>query len=249
MFQTYEQIFKKRADAYHKAMELYPAARDREFQLAIDAVNIQAGEIVCDAPAGGGYLRDYLPEGVQKYIAVEPAPDFARHCPSDSINQIIKSPLNSIAMKSESVDVVVSLAGTHHMEDKTVFFREAARILRPGGRFVIADAETGTGTDRFLNQFVDQHNSMGHKGMFLGKQTVDEITASGLEVHSDELVNFPWSFDSREDMGIYCKLLFGMDLADPETVSQDIEDLLGLIPGTGRVNMAWCLRCIVAIRP
>ena len=36
MFQTYEQIFRQRADAYQKAMELYPAARDREFQLAAD---------------------------------------------------------------------------------------------------------------------------------------------------------------------------------------------------------------------
>lgn len=248
MFQSYEQIFKERADAYHKAMELYPTARDREFQLAIDAADIKAGETVCDAPAGGGYLRTYLPEDVRKYIAVEPAPDFAGHCPSDSDNQLVRSPLNSIAIESESVDVLVSLAGTHHLEDKTVFFREAARILKPRGRFVIADAETGTGTDRFLNQFVDQHNSMGHKGIFLGEQTIDEITDSGFEIRSDELVNYPWSFDRREDMGIYCKLLFGMDLADPATISQDIEDLLGLMPGTGSVNMAWCLRYIVAIR-
>ena len=54
MFQTYEQIFRQRADAYQKAMELYPAARDREFQLAVEFARIQPGEVVCDAPSGGG---------------------------------------------------------------------------------------------------------------------------------------------------------------------------------------------------
>jgi hypothetical protein len=37
MIQTYEQIFLKRADAYQKAMELFPGARDLEFQLAVSA--------------------------------------------------------------------------------------------------------------------------------------------------------------------------------------------------------------------
>ena len=44
MFQSYEEIFSQRADAYQKAMELCPAARDREFKLAVEAADIKAGE-------------------------------------------------------------------------------------------------------------------------------------------------------------------------------------------------------------
>lgn len=73
MIQSYEQIFLKRADAYQKAMELFPNARDHGFQLAVDAAGIKSGETVCDAPAGGGYLRAYLPGDIGRYLAVETA--------------------------------------------------------------------------------------------------------------------------------------------------------------------------------
>ena len=246
MIQTYEQIFLKRADAYQKAMELFPNARDLEFQLAVEAADIKSGQTVCDAPAGGGYLRAYLPGSIERYLAVETAPDFTGHCPMGDADRIVESPLHQIALDDDSIDVCINLAGSHHLEDKARFFSEAARILKPGGRLVLADVETGTGADRFLNQFVDQNNSMGHTGVFLTPETAAEVAACGFEVHRDEVVDFPWCFDNKDDMGLFCKLLFGIDLADKDTVMKAAEDILGLMPGPGQVNMAWSLRCIVA---
>jgi len=246
MFQSYEHIFSQRADAYQKAMELYPAARDREFRLMVQAADIKAGDTVCDAPSGGGYLRAYLPEGLHRYLAVETAPDFTGHCPMGEDDRIVQSPLDNIAIDNNSVDVCINLAGCHHLQDKSMFFHEAARVLKPGGRFVLADVETGTATDRFLNQFVDTHSSMGHKGEFLDAQTANDITACGFKIVSDRLIEFPWSFENHEAMGVYCKLLFGIDLAAPEAVIQGIKDTVGLIAGPAKVNMAWSLRYIVA---
>lgn len=35
MFDTYEEIFEKRADSYHKAMKAFPFARQQEFEWAV----------------------------------------------------------------------------------------------------------------------------------------------------------------------------------------------------------------------
>ena len=110
MFQTYEQIFRQRADAYQKAMELYPAARDREFQLAVSAADIRPGDVVCDAPSGGGYLRAYLPDGVQHYLAVETATEFTGHCQLGENDRVVRSPLTRLDLDDGSVDVCINLA-------------------------------------------------------------------------------------------------------------------------------------------
>ena len=89
---------------------------------------------------------------------------------------------------------------------------------------------------------------MGHQGLFLNAHTAGEISACGFNIHSDKLVNYPWSFEKIEDMGVYCKLLFGIDLVTAETVIQGIETTLGFIAGPANVNMAWSLRYIVAIK-
>jgi SAM-dependent methyltransferase len=248
MFQSYEEIFSKRADAYQKAMELYPAARQREFQLAVEHACLEASDVICDAPSGGGYLRSYLPADTKRYLAVETAPDFTGHCPLGEHDSIILSPLNDMAIEDGSVDACINLAGSHHLEDKSCFFREAWRILKPGGHLLIADAEQGTRVDRFLNEFVDQHNSMGHEGIFLGESTAAEISACGLVIQNDELIDFPWVFDTREDIGVFCKLLFGIDLATPADVLAGTEEILGFMPGPGKINLAWNLRYILAIK-
>lgn len=248
MFPSYEQIFRQRADAYQQAMELFPRARDREFELAVAAASIAPADIVCDAPAGGGYLRRYLPGVIAQYLAVETAPDFIGHCPLEEKDRVIESPLHRIDLQDGSVDVCINLAGSHHLEDKSAFFREAARILKTGGRLMLADVERGSDVDRFLNGFVDANNSMGHSGVFLSGRTADKIAACGFDIRSDAVRSFPWTFPDKDAMGLFCKLLFGMDKATPQSVVSGIEEILGVHAGPGPVNMAWSLRYITAVR-
>lgn len=246
MFQTYDEIFAERADAYHAAMARWPHARDREFELALEGLDLTPGNVLCDAPAGGGYLRRYLPADL-KYVAVETAPDFISHCPTGPHDRTVLSPLEAIDLPDASVDTCVSLAGVHHLPDKSAFYREAARILKPGGTFMLVDAATGSTTGDFLNIFVDQHSSMGHEGDFLGAATRRALTDCGFEILSDASIAYPWRFASDEDMGQFCQLLFGIDRAERQDIVDGIDTHLGRMDGPGLVNLRWeltFLRCI-----
>ncbi len=249
VFETYEKIFAKRADAYHAAMERYPHARAREFELVVEHADLSDGQTVCDAPAGGGYLRPYIRNADIRYVAIDCANYFFDRCPADGKNERHYGTLTAIPLPDASVDRVINLAGIHHEPCKLDVFREYCRILKPGGLFVLADAEEGSPADAFLNIFVDQSNSMGHKGEFLNAESREEMGRAGFDIRQDRQITYPWSFESEQAMAAFCKSLFGLDLASESAVVEGIGQYLGSCQGPGKVNLAWALSYITCIRP
>ena len=246
MFDTYSQIFERRADAYHAAIRAHPLARRHEFEAVLQRLAPVAGERVLDAPAGGGYFKAWLPARVT-WIAVEPAADFCGHldgaAPGD---RLLNCALEAMTLPANGVDACVSLAGVHHLPDRRLFYGEVARVLRPGGRFVLADVATDSPVAQFLNGYCNEANSMGHDGRFLGEETPADLDACGLAVVADELVPCPWTFADRTELGDFCRMLFGLDRAGSATAACAAAERtvgLHLEPGGG-VRMAWSLRML-----
>lgn len=249
MFQTYEEIFAERAASYHHAMTQCPDARAKEFNLAVTLAAPSVGDTVCDVPSGGGYLRRYMSDPEIGYLGVETSRFFAEHCYLKPNDHVILSALENVAVNRASIDICISLAGIHHLPDKPLFFREVTRLLKPGGRFLLADVETGTASDRFLNHFVHETNSMGHDGDFLSSKTRDELGDAGLVILDDDLKSYTWDFESEALMGQFCQNLFGIDRVDADAVVAGIEDILGYEKDKGAVRMNWGLSFIVATKP
>jgi len=90
------------------------------------------------------------------------------------------SGLPAFALSGHAADVLVSLAGLHHLPDRAARYLEAKRVLRPGGRIVVADVLKGSSADSFLNGFINEANSMGHHGIFLDEGDVRAMEDSGL---------------------------------------------------------------------
>lgn len=244
MFDTYENIFNRRADSYDEAMARCPEARREEFEMALAPLPLRAGAVLCDMPAGGAYLRRYLPEGLE-YLAVEPSDQFFARCPEESGARRLQCPLASVPLADHSVDYVVSLAGLHHAPDLDAIFAEMRRLVRPEGWVVIADVQAGSASDRFLNGFVDRHNPMGHKGVFFDAATPARLRGAKLQVVDDRTVLPQWSFADLEEMGGYCRSLFGIDLATAGQVAASIESLLEVRSGPDGVGFGWPLRRFV----
>lgn len=249
MFKSYQDIFNQRGQQYHQAMLRYPLARQAEFKLILDHAEIAEGAVLLDMPSGGGYLGRFLDVPVQR-ISVETSCQFVRDvepAPDHSIllcNDIAHTPL-----PDASADRIISLAGLHHLEDKLAFYRQAYRLLRPGGIFCVADAWEGSAVARFLNEFVHAHNSMGHSGVFLDGQTVSQLCTAGFELAYEHRHAYVWQFESPEHMADYCQLLFGIDQADRAAIIDGIQTYLGFSVVANACRMNWALHFLKARKP
>ena len=241
MFETYSEIFAERGAAYHRAMAECPSARDAEFRAVLEPLRGRTG-LLCDMPSGGGYLAAHLLQGMG-YVGIDPSEDFVRACPAGV--ECIQASIASAPLVEATVDCVVSLAALHHEADLSAVFREMRRLLKPGGRAVIADGAVGTPVAAFLNGFVDANNPMGHEGHFLDELTAGLIEDAGFTIAEDRLVDMPWRFDSLAEAGAFCRQLFWMPSLSADEVAEAMDREIGFDMVDGCPQLRWALRRIV----
>jgi len=239
MNQDYIELFSLRGSQYDQAMKLYPNGRNQEFLQALGNVSLSEGMRVVDVPSGGEYLRRFLPSEVI-YLPHEPCDTFYREGNKNSDS------LLPLPFESEEADVLFSIAGIHHLEDKTELFREFFRVLKQGGTAVLSDVRKGSKVATFLDGYVGTCNSTGHQGIFLDERTVGELEQCGFSVVSESLVPFDWIFEDENAMGFFCNTLFDITKASVEDTIEAIKNQLGIkkLPD-GRVGMNWELLTIV----
>lgn len=241
MYDTYQEIFNKRADNYHKAMVEQPLVRRQEFEQAVKFLDIAPGSIVCDVPSGGGYLAPYVQTPDASLIFLETSAEFASNCPVGANYSVKECTLESLPLDDGSVDRLLSLAAVHHVQDKGALYREFWRVLKPSAKLVIADVEVGTSTAHFLNDFVDRFNSMGHKGMFLDSSGIEQMAQSGFDLVGVDRPKINWSFQSTTEMIDFFRKLFGLDKANDADIVAGVTEHFSLIYQNGGVEIDWQL--------
>ena len=238
----YTDLFDQRGSSYDRAMQAYPAARDAEFRQLLEPLDLRPGSIVGDVPAGGGYLGPYIPRECE-WVRHEPCSDFVTHAGME--RKVGGAPLLPFPFRERSIDALVSLAGVHHLDDKRGFYREARRVVREDGDFVLSDVAIDHPVARFLDDFVGAHNSTGHDGVYLDEKVVPELEDAGWTVRSDRLQEYLWVFKDRSGMIDFTRRLFDIDAATDDEVAEAIDDRLGTEAlSDGGVGMRWALRTL-----
>ena len=238
---NYEEIFDARGSAYDRAMQRWPDARREDFQVPLGWLDPKPGETIVDVPAGGGYLRGYLPESCH-WFGHEPCASFREGEPASGTD------LLPLPWPDGFADAAISVAGVHHLDDKRPLFCELGRVVAEGGRFVLADVHQDSAVRRFLDGFVGRYNSTGHAGCYLGVRTLEDLRETAWVVERAERVPFCWWFADRESLAGYCRMLFDMRDIEEESVLAGVEQYLGLNYRNGAVGMNWELFLVLARR-
>lgn len=98
--------------------------------------------VVVDAGCGDGYLTEVLAERFEKVLAFDHSPErlaSAKKRLKENNIRFQAGEVDDLPMPTSSTDALFFSMVLHHVPEVTAALREALRVLRPGGRIVVAD--------------------------------------------------------------------------------------------------------------
>ena len=123
--------------------ETLAEARDQLEQLVTDEAAIAPGQSVCDIGCGYGSVARMLAEkrGAEvTAMTISPAQqaEAVRFNRGSTNPHFLVGDWLTNDLPSSSFDAAITVESSEHMPDKAAFFAQAHRVLRPGGRLVVA---------------------------------------------------------------------------------------------------------------
>jgi cyclopropane fatty-acyl-phospholipid synthase-like methyltransferase len=139
---------------WESGRETVDDATRRLISVIAEQAQLKPGDRVCDVGCGYGGTSRAL---VNEYGAVVTGLTVSRaqHAHALALNPAATNPTYVLrdwlenGLEPASFDVVIAIESSEHMTDLQAFFTEVARVLKPGGRFVVCAWLTGENPGRW----------------------------------------------------------------------------------------------------
>ncbi len=150
---------------------------------------LNAGEAVLDLGSGGGIdvllsARRVGPAGRAYGLDMtDEMLELARHNQRQAgveNVEFLKGTIEEVPLPDDSVDVIISNCVINLSADKPAVLREAARVLKPGGRFAVSDVVADPGMDEAIRRDMQQWTGC-IAGALTREEFERELEAAGFE--------------------------------------------------------------------
>ena len=155
--QPVQKQFGRTAAAY---VESPSHAKGEDLDRIVALATEHGGERVVDVGTGVGHTLRRVAPGFRSAVGVDATREMLEAgvdvLAGAGVNNVllVQADATALPIASGSADVVTSRLAAHHFADVAGAFREIARILRPGGLFVLVDnyAPDEPELERFINE-------------------------------------------------------------------------------------------------
>ena len=201
-------------DAYVKSVG---HATGNDLQRMVELSAPQPTERLLDIGTGGGHVARVFAPHVAEVVATDLTPEILTHAAASFADHGLANISTAIADAEDlpfadaSFQLVTCRIAPHHFPNPAAFVNEVARVLAPGGRFVLIDSTVPEGAaGEFLNQF-EALRDPSHVRSLQVTEWKALIAASGLHLQQAE------SFAKRHDIDDWTTRS-GMSAEDRQTL-------------------------------
>lgn len=249
--QASAEQFNRQSDLYAKAHIL---ADTSDIVAAMEGVSLPEKCDVLDVAAGCGHLAMFFAQKGMRVTAGDVAERMLENTAKEATRnglriKTVLFPSEAMPFDNASYDLVASRVAPHHFSSPVAFIKEASRVLKPGGVFLLIDGsvpDDSPEAGEWLNR-VEKLRDPSHR-QFLSRSHWEQlVTQQSLRIikstlRPKEQPNLAGYFDTAGTSAENRRLV----LTEIENTPTDVKEKLHLVQAGERTRWFWSLVSIVA---
>lgn len=196
--------FTRQAETFSASAAITDAALTQRF---VDALGNAASGSVLDVACGPGILSAAIARSAREVTAFDLTPQMlnkaAQHCAEAGVGNVSFREGNAAELPfvNAAFDAAVTRLSVHHFDQPGRVMSEIFRVLRPGGRFVVADViSSEVPAESELQNAIEILRDPSHVRMLPGSELTSLVKEAGFAIESLTTWDKPREFE--EWMGI-----------------------------------------------
>lgn len=236
----------ERSRLYKECLREFPNAREEDIEVMKKYLAPKDNEVILEIGAGSGFFSERLSKMVKRLIVSDPSNEQLEEVKELKRKNIElrEEGADALTLGKEKVDAIWSFGAMHHCFNKTKAFQNFARILKKGGRLILADVWHGSKLAKHFDDKVAKFCVTGHEVAFWTDEFAESFCfLSGLQKPKIYDLNIQWKFDTKEE---FLYKIHAMTKTTPQKCLKGAEEILGIEKKGDKFCLNWPMKVMVS---